>query len=38
MENSVFVSLVGLDNISAGMDIFPMSWMEPAIRIPSIIS
>ena len=30
--------LVGLDNISAGMDNFPMSWMEPAMRIPSILS
>jgi hypothetical protein len=27
MAISMFVSLVGLDNISAGMDNFPMSWM-----------
>jgi hypothetical protein len=30
--------IIGLDNISAGIDIFPLSWMEPAMRIPSILS
>jgi hypothetical protein len=37
-ENSILVSFVGLVNISAGVDNFPMSWMVPAMRIPSIFS
>ncbi len=38
MEISMLFNWVGLDNTSDGTDIFPMSWMELAIRIPSIVS
>ncbi len=37
-ENSRVVRWVGLDNISAGIDNLPMSWMTPAIRTPTIFS